>query len=205
MRLFDIRLCRLAMLALIVALTGCGKPATSTSPDRVPAAAALLGPADAGVVAAEADADPLTGLANAAGAFPPRPDPAPASAGAAESIPGTDAAIQRWFLDNGAVKVRFNDALLQAWKAVAARDAARCRPLDSGVRALAAVLPALEELSPAGQKLAAAIRAPLTTFAAAATACLARDFPAARTALDSAAAQQGDAQESVDEILEGEE
>src|SRR5689334_16305286 len=62
-------------------------------------------------------------------------------------IPGTDAGIQRWFLASAAVKVRFNDALLQAERAVAGRDAAGCRPLAREAQALAAALPALQKLS----------------------------------------------------------
>ena len=88
-------------------------------------------------------------------------------------------------------------------RAVAGGDPTGCRALDAGTRALSAVLPALERLSPAGQELAATIRTPLATFAAAATACQAGDFTAARVALDSGSVQLGDAQEVVDEILDG--
>ncbi|HEV2886027.1 MAG TPA: hypothetical protein VGX49_03885 [Jatrophihabitans sp.] len=209
------------MLVIVVIGTGCSTAGSSTPDEQVPVAAAVLGPAVSGGAGTDSDplADPLAGLTAAASAFaPPTPSPAAGGsaaqggastgqtaggAGAAKSIPGTDAAIQRWFLDNGAVKVRFNDALLRAWKAVDGGDATGCQPLDAGTRALSAALPALERLSPAGQELAATMRAPLTTFAAAATACLAKDFAAARIALDSGAVQQAEAQETVDEILDG--
>jgi hypothetical protein len=118
-------------------------------------------------------------------------------------IPGTDAAIQRWYLNNGAVKVAFNDALFRAERGVASGNASECRPLDVAGRALSAVLPKLKGLSPAGQKLAAAIQPPITTFETAAQACLAGNFAAARTALDAGIVQQADAQATVDEILDG--
>ncbi|HEY0167289.1 MAG TPA: hypothetical protein VGB75_09615 [Jatrophihabitans sp.] len=127
-----------------------------------------------------------------------------AQQGGSRPIPGTDAAIQRWFLANDAVKVRFNDALLRAQRAVATGDAAECRPLDTAARALSTALPALRGLSPAGQELATAMQPPMTTFTTAASACLAQDFAAARAALDVGVVQQAAAQESVDEILEGE-
>jgi hypothetical protein len=130
--------------------------------------------------------------------------PAASVAPRATPIPGTDAAIQRWFLDNDAAKVRFNDALLRARRGVAAGSAAECKPLDTAARALLAALPALQRLSPAGQQLAATIQLPVTTFAAAATACLVKDFAAAQVALDAGVVQQAEAQETIDEILEGE-
>lgn len=127
-----------------------------------------------------------------------------AAAGTATPIPGTDAAIQRWFLNNESVKIKFNDALLQAQRAVAGGKAAECKSLDTAARALLAALPALHRLSVAGQKLAATIQPPVTTFADAATACLARDFLAAQTTLEAGVVQQADAQETIDEILDGE-
>jgi hypothetical protein len=130
--------------------------------------------------------------------------PAASALPSATPIPGTDAAIQRWFLSNDALKVRFNDALLRAQRGVAAGDAAECKPLDTAARAQLAALPALQRLPLAGQELAATIQAPVTTFAAAATACLAKDFAAAQVALDAGVVQQADAQAAVDEILEGE-
>ncbi|MDQ1720633.1 MAG: hypothetical protein QOI26_367 [Pseudonocardiales bacterium] len=119
------------------------------------------------------------------------------------SVPGTDPAIQRWFLGNGARKVAFNDALLRAERGVASANAPECRPLEVAARALSVVLPKLAALSAAGQKLATAIQPPIATFGTAAQACLAKDFPAAKTSLDLGVVQQADAQTTVDEILDG--
>jgi hypothetical protein len=126
-----------------------------------------------------------------------------APAAQATSIPGTDPAIQRWFLSSGAIKVAFNDALLRAERGVASSNAAECRPLDAAARALSVVLPKLAALSQAGQKLAAAIQPPITTFGTAAQACLAKNFPGAQTSLEAGIVQQADAQATVDEILDG--
>jgi hypothetical protein len=126
-----------------------------------------------------------------------------AAGGLTGPIPGTDPAIQRWLLDNGPAKIAFNDALLRAERGVASNTASQCKPLGSAVQGLVKVLPKLAALSPAGQKLAAAIQPPLTTFDSAATACLAKNFPAAQTALDAGVVQQADAQATVDEILDG--
>ncbi|MDQ1743160.1 MAG: hypothetical protein QOE23_1499 [Pseudonocardiales bacterium] len=146
-----------------------------------------------------------SGCAGPAGP-PAAADPSPASlaAGAtARPIPGTDPAIQHWFLDNGAAKVAFNNALLRAERGVANRSASECKPLSAAVGQLEKVLPKLAALSPAGQKLAAALQPAVATFDSAATACLARDFPAAQAALDTGVGQQADAQADVDEILDG--
>lgn len=231
MRSCDIRLSQATLLVLIVAATGCGKAALSASPGQ--ARVAVAGLASATGSTTEAAPGPASALTAAGafpmapgtpGSIPPSGDsaapgdsPTPGAAGqdsssrqgdssdqgAARPIPGTDAAIQRWFLDNEGRKVKFNDALLRAERAVAGGDAAGCRPLDAAARALSAALPALGRLSPAGQQLAATMQAPLTTFAAAAAACLANDFAAARNALDSGVVQQADAQQRVDEILDG--
>jgi hypothetical protein len=126
-----------------------------------------------------------------------------AAGGVAGPIPGTDPGIQRWLLDSGPAKIAFNDALLRAERGVAGNTASQCKSLSSAIQALVKVLPKLAALSPAGQKLAAAIQPPLTTFDSAATACLAKNFPAAQTALDAGVVQQADAQATVDEILDG--
>jgi hypothetical protein len=126
-----------------------------------------------------------------------------AAGGQAGAIPGTDPAIQRWFLDNGAAKVAFNDALLRAERGVVSRSTSECMPLDSAISRLDKVLPKLAALSAAGQKLAAAIQPVLTTFDSATTACLTKNFPVAQTALDAGVARQADAQAEVDEILDG--
>jgi hypothetical protein len=139
----------------------------------------------------------------AAGNSPPGAGLGVIPAAQATPIPGTDPAIQRWFLSSGAVKVAFNNALLRAERGVASGSAADCQPLDTAVRALSAALPKLGALSPAGQKLAAAIQPPVSTFRAAATACLAKDFAAAKTSLDTGVRQQAEAQGTVDEILDG--
>jgi hypothetical protein len=118
-------------------------------------------------------------------------------------IPGTDPVIQRWFLDNGAAKIAFNDALLRAERGVASGTASECKPLRDAVQTLGKGLSKLAAVSAAGQKLAAAIQPALTTFDSAATACLAKNFPGAQTALDVGVAQQADAQATVDEILDG--
>lgn len=125
------------------------------------------------------------------------------AAAGGQGIPGTDPAIQRWFLANGVAKVAFNNALLRAERGVAAGNAGECTPLSVTSQTLNKALPRLAALSPAGQRLAAAIQPTLTTFGAAATACLAKDFAAATTALSAGIVQQADAQASVDEILDG--
>ncbi|MDQ1739041.1 MAG: hypothetical protein QOE53_693 [Pseudonocardiales bacterium] len=122
---------------------------------------------------------------------------------AGRPVPGTDPAIQRWFLDNGAAKVAFNDALLRAERGVASGTASECKPLSIATQILNKALPKLTTLSAAGQKLVAAIQPALTTFGAAATACLAKDFATARTSLDAGIVQQADGQAMVDEILDG--
>ncbi|MEO7260280.1 MAG: hypothetical protein ABI047_03325 [Jatrophihabitantaceae bacterium] len=107
-----------------------------------------------------------------------------AAAGHPTAIPGTDPAIQRWFLSNSAAKITFNDSLLRAERGVASGNAPECQPLNAATQALTKALPKLAGLSPAGNKLAAAIQPMMTTFATAAAACLAKNFPAAQTALD---------------------
>lgn len=119
------------------------------------------------------------------------------------SIPGTDPAIQRWFLDNGGAKVAFNNALLRAERGVAAGRSTECRPLAATARVLLNVLPRLEGLSVAGHKLGAAYQIPVATFSVAASQCQAGDFPAAKAALDLGVSQQAEAQTEVDEILDG--
>lgn len=126
-----------------------------------------------------------------------------AARASASPIPGTDPAIQRWFLDSGAAKVAFNDALLRAERGVVAHTASQCTSLSIAIQGLDKVLPRLAALSAAGQKLAAVIQPTLTTFGSAATACLARNFSAAQLALDAGVVQQADAQATVDEILDG--
>lgn len=201
---FHRRPSRAALLVLLVVSTGCTRM-TTPSDESSYARANVPALAEQGFAPAAPDASTHDADAHHAAA----PDVAaeratPAAQGADPPIPATDPAIQRWFLDNGGSKVRFNDALLGAQRAVAAKNAAGCQPLDAGTRALASTLPALERLSPAGQKLASTMRVPLTTFAAAAAACLAGDFAAARAGLDTGVAQQADAQHEIDEILEGE-
>lgn len=164
-----------ASLVLIAVLTGCATATPSAEgPSNTTANAPTLG--TQGLFAAAAD------------------DP----------IPATDPAIQQWFLDNDGAKVDFNNALLGAEQAVARKDATGCQPLQATTATLVAALPALEQISLAGQKLASAMQTPLTTFAGAATTCLASDFAGAQIALDLGVSQQADAQESVDEILDGE-
>lgn len=150
----------------------------------------------------------LSGCAGAAqeevaGGRVPASAGAGAAGGSASPVPGTDPAIQRWFLANGPAKVAFNDALLRAERGVARNTASQCKTLSAAVRLLNNALPRLSALSPAGQKLATAIQPALTTFDTAATACLGKNFPAAQTALDAGVVQQADAQAEVDEILDG--
>lgn len=147
----------------------------------------------------------VAGMAGCASPIEGQSAPVPVAAAgvSAGPVPGTDPAIQRWFLDNDAAKVAFNDALLRAERGVASRTASECKPLSSAIARLDKVLPKLAALSPAGQRLAAAIQPAVTTFDSAATACQARNFPAAQLALDSGVVQQADAQATVDEILDG--
>lgn len=107
-------------------------------------------------------------------------------------------------MSNGAAKIAFNDALLRAERGVVSGTASECQPLSVATQALSKALPKLAGLSLAGGKLAAAIEPVMTTFANAAAACLAKNFPAAQTTLDAGVVQQADAQETIDEILDGE-
>lgn len=182
------------LCVLMIALTGCSHPSGPASVDQPPgrssarSAAAMppgstISPLDAGR------------LENPAG----RTD----AAADAAAIPGTDPAIQRWFLNNGTAKIAFNNALLRAEHGTAAGKSAECQPLVASSRALLNVLPKLKSLSVAGQKLAAAIEVPVSTFGIAASQCVAGDFSKAKSTLDLGIGQQADAQSTVDEILDG--
>lgn len=151
---------------------------------------------------AHTDQPPAPRLAAAAQGAPAWKAVAPQAA-QSTAIPGTDPAIQRWFLDNGGAKVAFNDALLRAQRGVAAAKAAECQPLATAARVLSNVLPKLKGLSVAGQKLAAAIQTPVVTFGLAASQCLASDFSTAKATLDLGASQLANAQGTVDGILDG--
>jgi hypothetical protein len=142
-------------------------------------------------------AAPAPAAAPAAPAAPPAPA-APAV------VPGTDPSVQQWWSSYGRAKVQFNEALQEAQTGVAARTSASCQPLNASVTAMLGTLPQLRLLPNGGTKLADQLTPPLTTFGAAAKACLAGDFTGAQGSLATGAAQQVAAQAEIDEILEGE-
>jgi hypothetical protein len=174
-RNMKIRMKLTLVCTVVVASAGCSHTAGSTQAAQLPVTRA------AGLVAG----------------------PQSASAESATPIPGTDPAIQRWFLANGGAKVAFNNALLRAHDGVAAGKPGECQPLGATARVLLNVLPGLKGLSVAGQKLAAAFEIPVATFSIAASQCQAGDFAAAKATLDLGVKQQADAQAAVDEILDG--
>lgn len=186
------------LCTLMTASVGCSNPHGPAQNGRLSAASGLVAaPQSTAAVSPEGTVSPANTAA------PESLAARTAMAPRTTAIPGTDPAIQRWYLDNGGAKIAFNNALLRAERGVAATKSAECRPLAAGTRVLLNVLPKLKGLSVAGQKLAAAIEIPISTFSVAASQCVAGDFSTAKATFDLGVSQQADAQSTTDEILDG--
>lgn len=122
---------------------------------------------------------------------PPNPNP--------PAAPGTDPRVQQWFKDRDTLEIQLNDALLTVQRLTGPSGAARaaCVRLDQITGQLLA-----GPRSPASA-LDAPVNAGIAQFAQAAQACVRGDFPAMRKLLDDGAAQRANAQDAIDEILDG--
>ena len=134
------------------------------------------------------------------------PGVAAAPAGAAP-MPGTDPAMQRWFLAVDKARIAFDNVLLRAEADIAAgTGTANCSALVSATALITKVLPVLAKIPAGGAAVADAYGPSLDAFAAAGQACVRGDFAGARTILGDtstgAIAGYGVAQEEVDEILD---
>lgn len=130
------------------------------------------------------------------------------TAGTSPSAPGTDARIQQWFLGNEKVRVAFNNVLFKAEKDIASGNTqTNCSALVTATAKVSSALANLSAISPAGASIAAAYGPPIDEFSRSGKACAAGDFNTARSLLGSnttgAIAAYGNAQETVDEILDG--
>ena len=121
----------------------------------------------------------------------------------ASAIPGTDPAIQRWFLLLDRAKTAFDKALFQAERGVANKMPSDCQALATTAQKITGQLPALVNVAPAGARLAAAISPVMQRMATMAAACLASDWTVASIAMSTGIAQQAQAQTVIDEILDG--
>jgi hypothetical protein len=124
------------------------------------------------------------------------------------AAPGTDPAIQKWFKNNEKARIKFNNDLLKAEQDIAkASGTKNCSALSKSTSAIQADLVKLRAIANGGPAIADAYTPPFEEFAAAATACVAKNYPNARTVLGDtskgAIADLGTAQETVDEILDG--
>jgi hypothetical protein len=134
----------------------------------------------------------LGGMWMASGAQPP-PDPTgPAS-------PGTDAHVQKWFKDQEALQIELNNALfaVQELTGPSPQSTRACTRLDRVTQWLL-----LKPTSP-HQPLDAPVDAGITQFSSAALACLRGDFPTMRQQIDDGATQRANAQDAIEEILDG--
>jgi hypothetical protein len=128
--------------------------------------------------------------------------------GAAASEPGTDPAIQRWFKNDEKARIRFNNDLLKSERDIAAASGTtNCSALLKSTATIRADLAKLRAIKNGGPAIADAYTPPFEEFSTAATACVQKDFPTARSVLGDtskgAIADFGAAQETVDEILDG--
>jgi hypothetical protein len=132
-------------------------------------------------------------LAATTGAQQPPPNPSPPAA------PATDPRVQQWFKDRDALEIQLNDTLLAVQRFTGPSGAARsaCARLD---RVTGQLLGGPH--SPAGA-LDVPVNAGIAQFAQAAQMCLHGDFPGMRKLLDDGAAQRANAQDAIDEILDG--
>jgi hypothetical protein len=120
-------------------------------------------------------------------------------------MPGADPAIQKWFQALDKAKGAFDQALFEAEQAIATKTAARCQSLSQTATSIDARLPGLRGVSPtAGAAIADTLHPLMTTMLSVADSCTKGDFVAAQTLLtQTAIPQQADAQERIDEILDG--
>jgi len=136
------------------------------------------------------------------------PGAAQQAPGAASAAPGTDPAIQRWFKDHEQARITFDNQLLKTERDVAAASGTtNCSGLLRTTATIRGQLAKLRSIKNGGPAMADAYTPPFEEFSAAATACIKKDYPGARTILGDlskgAIADYGDAQEKVDEILDG--
>jgi hypothetical protein len=125
-----------------------------------------------------------------------------ASAQPQPTPPGLQAPVQSWFKAREGDVVELNNALVplvqqQKPDAAAVRNA--CTRLARVTRALSA-----RGAVPGQPKVDAAAQAGMAQFAQAATACLAGDVAGAQRLVREGLAARADAQETLDELLEGE-
>ena len=137
-----------------------------------------------------------------------KPGAAAQAPGATSAAPGTDPAIQRWFKDHEQARITFDNQLLKTERDVAAASGTtNCSGLLRTTATIRGQLAKLRSIKNGGPAIADAYTPPFEEFAAAATACVKKDYPGARTILGDmskgAIADFGDAQEKVDEILDG--
>ena len=142
-------------------------------------------------------------------------------AAAAPPMPGTDPAMQRWFLNVDKARIAFNNVLLKAEADVAAgagaaagragaaagaTGTANCAALVAATGAITKLLPLLRKIAAGGAAVADAYAPSLDAFGAAGSACVKGDFAGAQAILgdtsSGAIAEYGVAQEQVDEILD---
>jgi hypothetical protein len=157
-----------------------------------------------------------TGSVAVASSQPPGAAPA-----AVAPMPGTDPAMQRWFLGVDKARVAFDNVLLRAEGDIAAgakaasgrvgaagvaAPTANCSALVAATGAITKLLPVLRNIAAGGAAVADAYAPSLNAFAAAGSACVKGDFAGAQAILGDtskgAIAGYGAAQEQVDEILD---
>jgi hypothetical protein len=100
-------------------------------------------------------------------------------------------------------KIAFNNALFRAERGVTNHVSSDCQSLDTMVQKIVVELPGLTNSSPAGAKIAAAVRPVMDTMAVLAKDCLAGGWTAAVNDLNTAVPQQANAQALIDAILDG--
>ena len=121
-------------------------------------------------------------------------------------IPGDEPSIQRWFVKVGNAQVAFDDTLLRAEHGIAIHVSSVCRTLDRKIQTIVSALPSLRSISPpAGTQIADAIEPECKTFSKMADQCAASDCAGGRALLPIGVRQQADAQNTFDEILDGDE
>ena len=103
------------------------------------------------------------------------------------AMPGTDPAMQRWFLDVDKARIAFNNVLLRGAPRAAAgiggatgAGTANCSALVAATGVITKVLPALRKITAGGEAVADAYGPSLDAFAAAGSACVKRDFAGAQ-------------------------
>ena len=130
-----------------------------------------------------------------------------AAPAAVAPMPGTDPAMQRWFLAVDKARIAFNNVLLRAEADIAGGSGtANCSALVGATALITKVLPVLRKIPAGGAAIADVYGPSLDSFAAAGQACVKRDFAGAKQILGDtttgAIAGYGVAQEEVDEILD---